>query len=64
MKACVRTASFIDDEMDDFDHTPLGRDVFAPLSRQKCSKLLAVPCAFFLTAMQNRLRPDNFTSEV
>ena len=36
------------------------RDAFAPNSRRKCSKLLAVPCAFLLTRGQNRLRLNNF----
>ena len=50
-------------------HTQItrGRDAFAPCSStnfekigtsRKCSKLLAVPCAFLLTAEQNRSRLD------
>ena len=54
--ACVRTAKLFVDKMDEFGHTPSGRGAFAPLSRRKCSKLLAVPCAFLLTTGQNRRR--------
>ena len=60
VKLCVRKASFLNDEMDKFGHTPSERDAFAPNSRRKCSKLLAVPCAFLLTRGQNRLRLNNF----
>lgn len=56
VKLCVRKVSFLDDEMDEFGHTPTGRDAFDPLRRRKCSKLLAVSCAFLLLTGQNRLR--------
>ncbi len=59
-KACVRMARLFDDEMDEFGHTAKRRDAFDPLPRRKCSKLQAVPCAFLLTAGQNRLRLDKF----
>jgi len=57
-KACVRKVRLFDDEMDEFGHTPLGRDAFDPQPRRKCSKLQAVPCAFLLSAGQNCLRLD------
>jgi hypothetical protein len=60
VKACVRKVKIFDDEMGEFGHTPSGRDAFDPLRRRKCSKLLAVPCAFLLTVGQNRLRLDKF----
>ena len=70
VKLCVRKASFLDDEMDKFGHTSVHfafhtqiarrRDAFDPPSRRKCSKLQAVPCAFLLTAGQNRHRLNNF----
>jgi len=57
-KACVRTVSLFNDQMDEFGHTPPGRDAFGPLfsvnflpkidTSRKCSKLRAVPCAFLL----------------
>ncbi len=58
-KACGRKVRGFDDEMDEFGHTPplsylVGRNAFDPLRRRKCSKLQAVPCAFLLTAGQNR----------
>jgi len=61
-KACVRTARLFDAEMDEFDHTALRRDAFDPQLRRKCSKLLAVPYAFLLTAGQIRLRLNNLLS--
>jgi len=54
MQLCVRKANRFDDEMDEFGHTPKGRRAFATLRRQRCSKLLAVTCALFLAARQNR----------
>lgn len=59
MQACVHMSNLFDAGMDDFGHTALRRGAFDPLPRQKCSKLQAVPCAFFLTTGQNRSRPDN-----
>ena len=56
VKLCVGKASFLDAEMDEFGHTPKGRDAFVPSRRRKCSKLQAVPCAFLLVTGQNRLR--------
>jgi hypothetical protein len=55
----VRKASFIDDEMDEFGHTPKERDTFAACLRRKCSKLLTVPCAFLLIRRQNCRRLNN-----
>jgi len=49
-KACGRKVRFFDNEIDEFGYTAPRRDAFTPLRRQKCSKLLAVPCAFLLTA--------------
>lgn len=60
MKAYVRKVIFFDDEMDEFCHTPSGRDGLASLCRRKCSKLLAVTCAFLLILKPNRLRLINF----
>ena len=69
-KACVRMASFFDAKMDEFEHTPSGRNAFAPLlsanflskigTSRKCSKLRANPCAFLLSARQKRFRLNNF----
>ena len=66
VQLCVRKANFLDAKMDEFGHTSVHfafhtqnarrRDAFDPLSRRKCSKLLAVTCAFLLRAGQNRLR--------
>jgi len=66
----VHKASFFNDEMDEFGHTPKGRGDLASLfsanfpkkigTSRKCSKLLAVPCAFLLILRPNRLRLNNF----
>jgi hypothetical protein len=60
VKLYARKASFFDDEVDEFGHTPKGRGTLASLWRRKCSKLPAVPCAFLLILRPNRLRLNNF----
>ena len=63
-RACVGMFRRFDVKMSDFVHTATRRGGFAPLRRRKCSKLLAVTCAFLLTAEQIRLRPDNSLVEI
>ena len=56
LKACVRTAVFFDDEMDNFVHTAKRRGDFARLLRRKCSTVHAPFCALLLKPEQTRLR--------
>lgn len=56
MKACVRTASFFNDKMDDLGYTAKQRGAFGRLPRRECSTVLAPPSASLLKFAQNHSR--------
>ncbi len=59
---CVRKASSFDNEMDEFGHTPKGRDAFAPLPRRKPSPCGRMPSVSLLVSGQNRPRLNLLSS--